>query len=69
MIGEIDLYGLYVPGLLLSALLSLAVSRGISRLLARLGFYRLVWHPVLFDAALFIIVLGGFSLVSWNRFY
>jgi protein AaeX len=69
MIGEIDLYGIYVPGLLLLALLALVVSRGISRLLARLGFYRLVWHPALFDAALFVIVLGGLSLVSSNRLY
>jgi hypothetical protein len=67
MIGEINLYGIYVPGLLLLSLLSLAVSRVISRLLARIGFYRLVWHPALFDAALFVIVLGGFALFSTNR--
>ena len=25
----------------------------------RLGLYRLVWHPTLFDLALFVILLGG----------
>jgi len=61
MIGEVSLYGIYVPWLLLMALLSLALSRALSYLLARAGFYRLVWHPALFDFAMFIIVLGAVS--------
>jgi len=59
MIGEVSLYGIYVPWLLLMALLALALSRGLSWLLARAGFYRLVWHPALFDLAMFIIVLSA----------
>ena len=62
MIGEISLYGIYVPWLLLMALLALALSRALSYLLARVGFYRLVWHPALFDFAMFIIVLGAVSI-------
>jgi len=54
---------------LLLSLLSLAASRVLSHMLARLGFYRLVWHPALFDAALFIIVLGAFTFVSPDWFY
>jgi hypothetical protein len=69
MIGEISLYGIYIPWLLLLSLFALAASRVLSRLLGRLGFYRLVWHPALFDFALFIIVLGGASFVSSNLFY
>jgi hypothetical protein len=61
MIGEISLYGIYVPWLLLMALLALALSRALSYLLARVGFYRLVWHPALFDFAMFVIVLGAVS--------
>jgi hypothetical protein len=64
MIGEISFYGIYVPWLLLLSLLSLIVSRVLSYMLARLGFYRLVWHPALFDSALFIIVLGGLTVLS-----
>jgi hypothetical protein len=59
MIGEISFYGIYLPVLLLAALLSLALTRALGYLLARIGFYRLVWHPALFDFALFILVLGG----------
>jgi protein AaeX len=69
MIGEISVYGIYVPWLLLLSLFALAASRVLSHLLGRLGFYRLVWHPALFDFALFIIVLGAASLVSSNSFY
>ena len=68
MIGEVSLYGIYVPWLLLLALLSLAATRGLTRVLARLGFYRLVWHPALFDFALFVIVLGVLNSLTYNWF-
>jgi hypothetical protein len=69
MIGEISLYGVYVPWILMLSLLSIACTRALSYLLARLGFYRLVWHPALFDFALFVIVLGGFIFLLPNRVY
>jgi protein-S-isoprenylcysteine O-methyltransferase Ste14 len=68
MIGEVSIYGIYVPWLLPLSLLSLAVTRGLSRVLAWLGFYRLVWHPALFDFALFIILLGVFNFLSSKWF-
>jgi protein AaeX len=64
MIGEVSLYGLYVPPLLLLTLLALALSRALNRVLARLGFYRAVWHPALFDFSLFVIVLGSLSFFA-----
>ena len=63
MIGELSLYGIYLPWLLLLALLALALSRTLSFVLARTGFYRLVWHPALFDLALYVIVLGALDLL------
>ena len=69
MIGEFNLYGLYVPWLLLLFLLALACTQTISYVLARLGFYRLVWHPALFDFALLIIVLGGCIFLLPQRAY
>jgi hypothetical protein len=68
MIGEVSLYGIYVPWLLLLSLLALAASRAVSYLLARIGFYRLVWHPALFDSALFVILLGAFTFLFSNWF-
>ena len=64
MIGEISLYGLFVPPLLLLALAALAVSRLLNLVLARTGFYKLVWHPALFDLSLFVIVLGALAHVT-----
>jgi hypothetical protein len=69
MTAEVSLYGIYIPLLLLLALLALVATRALAYLLARIGFYRLVWHPALFDFALFIIVLGGFSFLFPHGFF
>ncbi|VCU69668.1 efflux system membrane protein [Pigmentiphaga humi] len=63
MFGEINIFGLYVPALLLLTLLAIPVSRLIGGLLARTGVYRRVWHPPLFDACLFVIVLAALSFL------
>lgn len=59
MIGEFSLYGIYIPWILILTILALVCSATLSYLLARLGFYRWVWHPTLFDFAVFVILLGG----------
>jgi protein AaeX len=56
VIGEFDLYGVFLSPVLISALIALAVGVVVRRLLALVGLYRFVWHPALFDAALFVIV-------------
>jgi hypothetical protein len=68
MIGEIDIYGVFVSPLLLWLVLALVASSVIRRLLVRAGFYRIVWHRPLFDLALLVILLGGVvSLTSlWD---
>ncbi len=66
MIGELSLYGVLFPPLLLSAgaaLLGMAVLR---RLLARVGFYRLVWQPALVDLSLFILLVGAIDTVAFR---
>jgi Protein of unknown function (DUF1656) len=59
MMGEIDLYGVFVPSLLLSVGAALPLTAGLRRLLRWFGFYRLVWHQPLFDFALLVMVLGA----------
>jgi protein-S-isoprenylcysteine O-methyltransferase Ste14 len=68
MIGEVSLYGLYVPPLLLLTLLAIVLSRLLNRVLARAGFYRLVWHPALFDFSLFVMVLGSLAFFASKWF-
>jgi protein-S-isoprenylcysteine O-methyltransferase Ste14 len=68
MIGEFNIYGIYMPWLLVLAVLTMAVSWVVRRVLAMAGFYRLVWHPALFDLALYIVLLYGVVLISPHIF-
>ncbi len=56
MIGEFNVAGVLLPSVLVSALIALAALLFTRRLLSRLGAYRFVWHPALFDIALFVIL-------------
>jgi hypothetical protein len=66
MIGEVSIYGLYLPPLLLLTLAALVVSKLFNLVVARTGFYRLVWHPALFEFSLFVIVLGALTYFTRN---
>src|SRR5262249_50876806 len=61
---EIDIYGVVVPALLPWLLVTYALIGLLHRTLRKMGFYRLVWHPPLFDLALFICLLGGVVYLS-----
>jgi len=56
MTGELNIDGVFLSSVLVSAVIALAASFVLRRLLARIGAYRLVWHPALFDTALFVIL-------------
>lgn len=62
--AEVDLYGIFLPPLLVLGVLALLANTLLRRALARTGFYRHVWHPALFDAALFVILLGAFAALA-----
>jgi protein AaeX len=64
MIGEISIAGVFVPSLLIWAVIAVALNAGLRRLLGAVGFYRFVWHRALFDAALFVILLAGVVALS-----
>ncbi|MFG1210490.1 DUF1656 domain-containing protein [Xanthobacter autotrophicus DSM 431] len=65
MPAEIDIFGVYLPTILLLALVAMAVTRLISRGLTRAGLGRLIWHRALFDLAVFILVTGaGYFLLE-----
>jgi hypothetical protein len=64
MTGEIDLHGVLVTPILLWAAMAYALTALLHRLLDRAGFYRLVWHRALFDAALFVVILGGVGALT-----
>ncbi|MDR3463166.1 MAG: DUF1656 domain-containing protein [Beijerinckiaceae bacterium] len=58
MTGEIDLYGVFVPVLLVHAVLAFVLFSALRLVLTVTGFYRLIWHRPLVDVSLFVIVLA-----------
>ncbi|KJK21792.1 hypothetical protein UB46_25115 [Burkholderiaceae bacterium 16] len=62
---EIALSSLLVPSLLPAFLACMLLYLLVDHLFARIGLYRLVWHPALFRAALFVCMFSGIGLVLW----
>ncbi len=63
MIGEFDLYGVFVPTPLVYGVVALVVFNLLRRVLTRVGAYRLVWHGPLVDLSLFVIILAAVAAV------
>jgi len=67
MSGEFSLHGVFFPTLLGLMLAAWLLNSGVRLLLQRTGAYRHVWHPALFNLALYGIVLGVlFHLLRWT---
>lgn len=60
MIKEISLGGVYVPPLLGYLLGTTLVWWVLRYAIGQLGLYRFIWHPPLFNTALFVILLSSF---------
>ena len=63
MIAELDIFGVLVAPIVAYALLTIPVMLVLRWVLARLGFFRLIWHPALFEVSLYLIILSLFVLV------
>jgi hypothetical protein len=64
MTGEVSIAGVFVPTLLLLAILAALVTMAVTRLANLAGLYRLVAYRALVDLCLFILVLGLFAWAS-----
>lgn len=64
MIGQVDILGVYIPSMLPLMVIAYVINVGIRSMLARVDFYRLVWHRSIFDLGLYALVLSLVSLVS-----
>jgi hypothetical protein len=58
MMEEIDLYGVFIPSLLVWMVFAFVVLLLLRRVLTALGVYTYVWHRPLFDIALYVIMVG-----------
>ena len=64
MIGEIQIDGVLIPALLVLAVEAYLVLFAMRAILRRLHFYQFVWHAGLFDTALYVVILWLTALVS-----
>jgi Protein of unknown function (DUF1656) len=68
MIGEIDIFGVLFPPLLVWLGIALLVSYAVRWGLGWLGIYRFIWHRPLFDLSLLVILTGIVSFLM-TRFF
>jgi protein AaeX len=64
VIGEFDIYGVYFPIFVVFAGIALVLMHVVRRLLDAFAFYRFVWHPPLFDLAVYVILLGAVTVAG-----
>jgi hypothetical protein len=64
MSGETEIHGVFIPTLLVLAVVAFFVSQALRWVLRRLHFYRLVWHAGLFDTALYVVILWVAALAT-----
>ena len=58
MITELNIAGIYLAPIVLYAIVALPIFLVLRTILARVGFWRLVWHPALFETALYLSILS-----------
>ena len=63
---EVSVFGVFLPSILVCALIAYLTTSLIARGLKAAGFYRFVWHPSLFNLSLFVCLLGGLVFVLWG---
>ncbi len=63
MFVELDIAGIYLAPIVLYALVVLPVFLVLRLALARIGFWRAVWHPALFEIAFYLSLLSLFVLL------
>ncbi|MBR8136002.1 DUF1656 domain-containing protein [Burkholderia cenocepacia] len=64
MIGEIDIFGVFVPAPLVLMLIAYLINIVVRAVLEHVGFYRLVWHRSIFDLGIYVFVLAAVVIVS-----
>lgn len=62
MMHEVDLGGLFFTPLIVSAVVALLLWLALRAGLTRAGAYRWVWHPALFDVALYVVLFAVVTL-------
>ncbi|MGO4571272.1 DUF1656 domain-containing protein [Microvirga sp. 2TAF3] len=69
MIKEIDLFGVFLPPMVAYAAVAAVLWLALRKVLTWIGIDRFVWHPALFNTALYVLVLAGcvMAVFHWDR--
>lgn len=59
MNAELNIFGVFVPSILVCAILAYFAMSMIARGLRYLDVYRFVWHPSLFNLCIYVCLLGA----------
>jgi hypothetical protein len=63
----LDFFGFFLPPLVLWLVVALVPFVVLRWILGRIGAYAFIWHRPLFDAALFVAILGGLIFAGGTR--
>ncbi|CAN5854626.1 DUF1656 domain-containing protein [soil metagenome] len=63
----LDFFGFYLPPLILWIVVALVPFMLLRWTIDRIGAYAFIWHRPLFDAALFVTILGGLIFSGGTR--
>ncbi|WP_343721842.1 DUF1656 domain-containing protein [Herbaspirillum seropedicae] len=63
---EISFFDAYIPTVLLLAVVAAVLAMLADRVLVRLGFYALTWHPALFRVSLFVSLAALLGLAVYR---
>jgi hypothetical protein len=64
LIAEFDVYGIFVPALVIYAIIAFLLAFVVRQFLDVVGFYHLVWHRPLFDLCIFAIMFGAVTAAA-----
>jgi len=64
LISDVNLFGLSVDVALVTAIVAFGLMRLLRSALASFGMYRWVWHPSLFDFALFAVLWFALAIAA-----
>ena len=64
MTGEVSIFGVYLPALLVLAIAAILLTGILTRLLTLVSAYRTIVYRPLVDLAIFVLILGLLSLLT-----
>jgi hypothetical protein len=62
MLQEVNVTGIYFAPIVVYALVAIPIFLVARWLLTLIGFWRVVWHPALFETALYVSILASIIL-------